>query len=72
MNDSIRAKPLNAVNNNFQFVLHTLPLRRRLLVDLLRFKTTKYDIKFRETDFFFSIAPWFSFLFLKKEIKVKG
>ncbi len=43
INDSIRAKTLNAVNI-FQFVLHTLPLRRRLLVDLFRFKT-KCDIK---------------------------
>lgn len=50
-NDSIRAKTLNAVNN-FQFVLHTLPLRRRLLVDLFRFKT-KCDIKFRAIDLFF-------------------
>lgn len=43
INDSIRAKTLNGVNN-FQFVSHTLPLRRRLLVDLFRFKTTKCDI----------------------------
>lgn len=43
IDDSIRAKTLNAVNN-FQFVSHTLPQRRRLLVDLFRFKT-KCEIK---------------------------
>lgn len=70
INDSIRAKTLNAVNN-FQFVLHTLPLRRRLLVDLFRFKT-KCDIKLRATELFFSFAPWFKKKFWTKRKKENG